>query len=139
MKVERACKLVGKDGEQAQWQVLQNARRRGLVAFGSLAPLTAVAGPLLAVPMLGTLGWLLTGLGVLLCVALLFYVARLDADMSAYGPVHALSRKRAVPAAPAHQPAVVYPFPDRDARQPARAAKLKALDGIRRRPYRLAH
>lgn len=143
VKIEQACKLVSRESASAQWQALSHARKRGLTAFAILAPLTALAGPLAAVPVLGMAGWLITGAGMLACVMLLFHVARLDADMSAYGPGHAAAaRKRpAVVERQAPQQSVVQPFPTRGSRQQpvARIPKLKAFDGIRRRPYRLAH
>lgn len=128
---------------RAAWNELFQARRRALMTFALVAPLTGVVGPLLVVPSMGSPGWLLVGAGLLTCVALLFHLARIDADMSDYQlqPVaaeHAYSLRQARHAS--RPPHLVQSLSGARARRAAAQLQLQPVfHGARRRPYRLAH
>jgi len=134
---ERSGKLVS---DAQAWHELSCARRRFLMAFGAIAPLTALGGPLLAAPAWGDWGWGATGVGLLACVALLFLLARIDADLSGLQPVPALARRRVRAPAQARAAAGVQSLSGaRAARRAMQAQASHAFQGARRRPYRLAH
>ncbi|CZZ90652.1 Uncharacterised protein [Bordetella ansorpii] len=135
--------MVSDEESRTAWYELHNARRRSLVTFALLAPLTGLVGPLVLVPALGFAGWLLIAAGVLSCVGLLFYMARIDADMSDMkrpaGVVdHARASKHARHAS--RQPHSVQSLSGARARRAAQQLQLQPVfSGARRRPYRLAH
>jgi len=52
-----------------------------------LAQFTGLAGPVFIVPAAPGLGWILVGTGLFACVALMFNLAKLEADLSQL-PLH---------------------------------------------------
>jgi len=133
---DRSCKLVSDEDGRTTWYDLFQARRRSLWAFALLAPLTGLAGPLVAVPALGMAGWMLTAAGLLACVGLLFHLARLDADMSDCQPRSVAAARQGRHAS--RQPHVVQSLSAVRARR-AQMQLQPVFSGARRRPYHLAH
>ncbi len=136
--------MVSDEAGRTAWYALHNARRRSLVTFALLAPLTGLVGPLVLVPALGFAGWLLIAAGLLSCVGLLFHMARIDADMSDLprpaGVVEHTRTSRHAARHASRQPHIVQSLSGARARRAAQQLQLQPVfSGARRRPYRLAH
>lgn len=150
IKKGRACQLVYTSAEPKQdvrEQALRHERREGITCYVALALLTVFGGPGLAVPVYGDWGWVMTGAGLLGCVALLFYLARLDSDLNllaeARGAKAPRTSKRPIDK---HGMKVVpfmphpHPYPQHHGSWHMAAvpvqSRIRPVDNVKRWPYR---
>jgi len=154
IKKGRACRLVYTSSEpkqDAREQALRHERREGITCYIALALLTVFGGPGLAVPVYGDWGWVMTGAGLLGCVALLFYLARLDSDLNLLTEARGAKASRASKR-PADKHAMKsvplmphpHPYPHHHGSWHIAAvpvlSKVRPNDNVKRWPYRrLAH
>jgi hypothetical protein len=150
IKKGRACKLVYTSSEpkrDAREQALRHERSEVITCYIALALLTVFGGPGLAVPVYGDWGWVITGAGLLGCVALLFYLARLDSDLHLLTETRGTKAPRtskrpfdkpamkAVPLMPQPYPYTQHHGAWRMTATPA-LARVRPIDSVKRWPYR---